>query len=75
MKQSEIKVGGHYTAKVSGKIVTVRVDSIGETERRKKDYWGKVTRRCTTHYNVTNLATGRELTFQSAQKFRQDATD
>ena len=29
MKKNEIKVGGHYLMKVSGSVVTVRVDSVG----------------------------------------------
>lgn len=64
MKKSEIKVGGHYTAKVSNKIVTVRVDSIRERDGYKK---------METVYNVTNLTTGRTTTFRSAAKFRSEA--
>ena len=64
VNKSEIKVGGHYTAKVSNKIVTVRVDSIRERDGYKK---------METVYNVTNLTTGRTTTFRSAAKFRSEA--
>ena len=66
MKKSEINVGGHYLAKVSGALVTVRVDGIVDhgsdsiSERK-----GSVT------YDVTNLKTKRKTIFRSAQKFRR----
>lgn len=66
MKKKDIKTGGHYTARVSGNIVTVRVDKI-------RDYtgWGGTYQR--TVYDVTNLKTGRKTTFRSAQRFRCEA--
>ena len=64
MKKSEIKVGGHYVAKVSDKLVTVRVDAI-----RKAEYPTSGSAR----YDVTNLSTGRKTTFRSAMKFRSVA--
>lgn len=63
MKKDQIVVGGLYAARVSGRIVTVRVDNIRELVV-SNDYRGK------TVYDVTNLDTGRKLTFQSCQKFR-----
>lgn len=63
MKAKEIKKGGLYTAKVSGKLVTVRVDEIRVRSGFKKD---------TTVYDVTNLSTGRKTTFRSAMKFRSE---
>lgn len=66
MKKSEIEVGGHYRARVSGNLVTVRVDKIVETS----DYKG----RNITLYGVTNLTTKRRLTFRSAAKFRAKAS-
>ncbi len=61
MKQSEIRVGGLYLAKVSDKVVTVRVDRI---------------RKGGSHpYEVTNLATGRKVAFKSAAKFRAETTE
>jgi hypothetical protein len=62
MKKSQIKIGGIYVAKVSNKLVNVRVNSI-ETVPSYGD-------RTTTRYGVTNLATGRQTSFRSATKFR-----
>ena len=62
MRASEIEIGGHYTAKVSGKLTTVRVDAI-----RKVDLRGYG--RGYTAYDVTNLTTGRHTTFRSARRF------
>ncbi len=63
MRKSEIKVGGHYRAKVSGKLTTVRVERIGEA------YNGR------TRYDVTNLTTGRNIMFRSAAKFRAEVKE
>lgn len=65
MKAKEIKVGGHYRAKISGRVVTVRVDAIRHPilVRAGRDSE-------TTVYDVTNLSTGRKTTFRSAMKFR-----
>ena len=66
MKKAEIKVGGVYSAKVSGKLTTVRVDSISEVS-------GYVSLKGSTlRYNVTNLTTGRKTTCRSAAKFRSE---
>ena len=65
MLKSQIKVGGHYQSRISGNFVTVRVDSITE----KSPSWGKAY----TAYSVTNLKTGRKVTFRSAAKFRGPA--
>lgn len=66
MKAKEIQIGGHYSAKVSGNLTTVRVDAIRETSSyRAHQPYTPVTR-----YDVTNLATGRKITFRSAAKFR-----
>lgn len=62
MLKREIKVGGRYGARVSGKFVSVRVDAIRETFTSRASG--------ATVYDVTNLSTGRKLTFRSAQKFR-----
>lgn len=69
MKKNEIKVGGHYSAKVGGRVVTVRVDKIGD------DDIGLAHGKTVCHglyYDVTNLATGRRTTFRSAAKFRSE---
>jgi len=67
MRKNQIIVGGKYIARVSGQLVTVQVNeiqiippySIGGCIR--------------TTYFVTNLKTGRKVTFHSATKFRQAA--
>lgn len=66
MKKNEIVKGGHYTAKVNGKLTTVRVDRICEYSGNTAREYGK------TCYDVTNLATGRKTTFRSAAKFRNE---
>lgn len=65
MKKLEIRIGGHYSVKVSGKLTIVKVDEIGKRE-------STLYRQAATLYHVTNLTTGRKLTFHSAQKFRQE---
>lgn len=67
MKKSEIKVGGHYLAKVNSRLVTVRVDKIGDDDVGLCH--GEVVRHG-PYYDVTNLATGRRTIFRSAVKFR-----
>jgi len=57
MKKSEVQVGGVYTAKVSDKIVEVRID--GENRHGG--------------WNATNLATGRKVRIKSAQRLRRVA--
>ena len=65
MKKSEIQIGCCYLAKVSGRLTTVRVDDIvPPCPPHEVGYHG-------TRYSVTNLATGRKLTFRSAAKFRR----
>lgn len=72
MKAAQIKVGGHYTARVSGHFVTVRVDGIRTVEKsRGTSYSGTTKYADVTVYDITDLRTGKHLTFQSAQKFRQ----
>ena len=57
MKKDEVKVGGMYVAKVSDKIVTVRIDSA-----HSKGGW-----------NATNTATGKRIRIKSAQRLRGPA--
>ena len=54
MKKSEVKVGGVYTAKVSDRIVSVRIDSV-----HSKQGW-----------NATNTQTGKRIHIKSAQRLR-----
>lgn len=67
MTRSEIQIGGHYLARVSGKLVTVRVEDIREF---MGSVYGAAGQRL---YDVTNLTTGRKTTFRSAAKFRHAA--
>ncbi len=72
MKASEIKTGCYYTAKVSGQIVTVRVDEIGTRNvYRRGKYRGEPSVRAVVAYYVTSMRTGWELVFKSARKFRE----
>lgn len=54
MKKNEVKVGGTYAAKVSGKVVSVRID--GENRHGGWD--------------ATNQATGKKVRIKSAQRLR-----
>lgn len=66
MTASQVKVGGVYLAKVSNRIVEVRLDKIDSIDMRQGTM-GLVTKRI---YRVTNLRTGRQTSFRSASKFR-----
>lgn len=71
MKAKDITVGGLYKAKVSGHIVTVRVDNIDEGfTTRYVGIQAMGHSRKAVRYAVTNLSTGRKTTFRSAAKFR-----
>lgn len=65
MKKNEIKVGGHYTAKVNGVLTTVKVTGIRDSKGYRA---GKSTD--VQVYDVLNTRTGRTTTFHSAAKFR-----
>lgn len=59
MKQSDVVIGSTYLARVSGNLVSVRVDRVrklGGTEGT-----GYYTRKWSTDYSCTNLATGRTV--------------
>ena len=71
MKRAEIVVGGHYLAKISGRIVTVKVLAIREVEGYgRSQYTGKKLMNDKTLFDVLNTVTGRKTTFKSAAKFR-----
>lgn len=75
MKGSEIKEGGLYTAKVSGKIVTLRVDATGTryvTARGRAILNARGSRVPQERkiWSCTNTATGRVIMVESAQRFR-----
>ena len=65
MKKNEIHVGSTYLARVSGRLVTVKVEAI----RGGVNYRGIREGRDQRYYDVRNLSTGRKLTFRSAAKF------
>ena len=65
-----LKGGG----KVSGRIVTVRVDAISELPVLIRNrFSGKSESVLRDFFNVTNLSTGRRTKFRSAAKFRGPA--
>jgi len=66
MKATELRINEVYLAKVSGRIVPVRLDRI---QLRIHHSSGRAYR----EYHVTNLRTGRKLTFRSPQRFRRSA--
>ncbi len=69
MKQSEIHVNGLYMAKVSNRLVPVRVVRIDEQAGFKSTTSGyRIKSRSV--YVVMNTVTGRETRFRSAAKFR-----
>ena len=59
MKKNEVKIGGVYTAKVSDRVVEVRVD--GENARGG--------------WNATNLVTGKKIHIKSPQRLRAPVGD
>lgn len=72
MLKKDIKVRGHYVAKVGNNLTTVRVDAIREVDGFRGASSGR-TYPSYTCYDVTNLKTGRKTTFRSAAKFRSVA--
>jgi hypothetical protein len=62
MKANEVVVGGRYLAKISARVVVVRVLRIGDTSHA----WSG---RRTTRYECLNEATGRTLSL-SLMRFR-----
>ena len=57
MKKNEVKIGGMYVAKVSDRLVTVRIDSV-----HSRQGW-----------NATNTRTGKRIHIKSAQRLRGKA--
>lgn len=54
LKKSEVRIGGVYVAKVTDRLVQVRIDS-----QRRGGGW-----------HATNLATGKKIVIKSAQRLR-----
>jgi hypothetical protein len=63
MLKAEIKIGGTYLAKISGRISIVRIDESYVDYRGKNRGW-----------NATNLRTNREIRIKSAAKLRREVT-
>ena len=63
MKLSDVQVGGRYTAKVSSRIVTVRVVEIAQVEATR---WSNAK----TRIEAVNEDTGRRITIRSPQRLR-----
>jgi hypothetical protein len=57
MKKNDVKVGGTYLAKVTDKVVSVRIDA-------ENPHGG---------WNATNLSTGKKVRIKSAQRLRGPA--
>ncbi len=65
MKAKEIEIGGTYVAKVSGRLVQIRVSATREVTQ------GRTGAR--TVWDAVNLATGRKIVIRSPQRFRERA--
>jgi len=67
MKQADVKIGAHYTARISGNLVTVRIDRgrQGKTTANGKSRHGG--------WDATNLATNKKVHIKSAAKLRGKA--
>ena len=63
MKLNDVQVGARYTAKVSGRIVTVRVVEIVAVEATR---WSNAK----TRIEAVNEATGRRVSIRSPQRLR-----
>lgn len=66
MKLSEVQIGGRYTAKVSGRVVTVRVTQIKQVPPvswSARSAWR-------TLIEAVNESTGRQITIRSPQRLR-----
>jgi hypothetical protein len=62
MRAKDVIVGNRYWAKISGKLVIVRVDQIRDGFNGHK------------RFEVTNTVTGRSTTFRSATRLRHIAS-
>jgi hypothetical protein len=62
MRAQDVQIGGRYWAKVSGRLVIVRVDQVRDGLNGRK------------RYDVTNTVTGRTTTFRSATRLRHIAS-
>ncbi len=63
MKLKDIEVGGRYRAKVSGRLVTVRVTEMKQIPAFASDRWKTI-------IYAVNERTGRQITIRSPQRLR-----
>lgn len=59
MKKDDVKIGSNYLAKVTDKVVTIRIDA-----ENRNGGW-----------DATNLATGKKVRIKSAQRLRGPASN
>lgn len=77
MKQSEVKVGGRYVAKVSGRLQIVEVERIASEwdslagGRDSYGYRGQMRWRA----HARNVKTGRAVLIRSAQRLRREVEE
>lgn len=69
MKLVDIKIGGRYTCKVSGKITTVRVKEFREVHQCHPLPNGK----WVTQITAVNERTGKTINIRSPQRLRHEA--
>jgi hypothetical protein len=70
VKLSEVIQGGIYTARVSGRIVAVRVERIRDVSAWNYSRCGPGRNVVAKHIDVVNLETGRRMTWRSAARLR-----
>ena len=63
MKNSDVEIGGRYTAKISGKMTIVRI-------LEQRVHHDAFRRRERTTWVAVNEATGRRVDIRSAQRLR-----
>ena len=69
MKTSDVKIGGLYEAKVSGKVQVVRVTAMRERfDPRTGQSRGM-------RFDAVNIATGRRIDIRSPQRLRRAVAD
>lgn len=64
MKRADVVIGGVYIARVSDRLVPVRIDA----PHQRVGYFGG---RTVNHWDATNLSTGRKIEIRSAAKLRR----
>ena len=74
MKRAEVVVGGTYVAKVSGKLVSVRITHDRGTHFRTVYNQPSRDREVHDGWVAVNVTTGRIVTIKSAQRLRGPAT-